>query len=323
VRRRRIVLRVALVLLLVIAIVPYLLPLPPQPNVDPSALAPPGGRFVELDGTRTFLVDEGRTGAPVVLLIHGFGGSTFAWRETIPALARAGYRAVALDLPGFGLSDKTFDRDHSHPAQAAFVTGLMDLLGIERATLVGHSMGGSVAAHLALADPGRVEALVLVDAAIRGPEEAGGVSPTILLHVPPIRRIAQHVARRWATPERTLEILASAYRDPARPTAEVAEGYLAPQQLPDWDLALLAILRDGARNALPRPPDALSESGRPVLVLWGRQDSWIELEAGRALHARIPASEWIIIEDSGHLPFEEQPEDFMHALLRFLARAHQ
>jgi pimeloyl-ACP methyl ester carboxylesterase len=318
--RRRIVLRTALALALVLAVGPYMVPLPAQPDLEPAALAPPKGFFLEADGARTYVIAEGPVDGPAVLLVHGFGGSTFSWRETIPALADAGYRTIALDLPGFGLSSRSFQRDHSHPAQAAFVSAAMEALGIERATIVGHSMGGSVAAHLALDRPERVEALVLVDASVRAPGENDGPSLGVLLHAPPFRRITQHVARRWATPERVTGLLASAYGEPSFATPEVAEGYLAAQRVRDWDLALLAIIRDGRRNALPEPPAALGRADVPILVIWGEEDPWIPLSTGQALHAEIPTSDWAIIANSGHLPFEEQPEDFMLTLLRFLAR---
>jgi pimeloyl-ACP methyl ester carboxylesterase len=108
----------------------------------------------------TFVQESGPTDGPAVVLVHGFGGSTFNWRYTLPALAEAGYRAVALDLMGFGLSDKSFDQDDSHAAQADFVADVMTALDIQRATLVGHSMGGNVIAHFALKYPERVEGLV-------------------------------------------------------------------------------------------------------------------------------------------------------------------
>jgi pimeloyl-ACP methyl ester carboxylesterase len=88
-----------------------------------------------------------------VILLHGFGGSTFSWRLTLPALADAGYSAVALDLRGFGLSDKDGGADHGHAAQARYVAALMDELAIQDAVVVGHSMGGNVAAHLAVHAP--------------------------------------------------------------------------------------------------------------------------------------------------------------------------
>jgi pimeloyl-ACP methyl ester carboxylesterase len=302
----------------VAVVAPYVIPLPASPDEPAEAFARPGGRFVTADGTRTWVQDAGRSDDPAVVLLHGFGGSTFSWRLTLPALAEAGYRAVATDLRGFGLSDKDGRADHGHAAQARFVAAVMDQLAIGDAVVVGHSMGGNVAAHLALDAPGRVRGLVLVDAATGPAAAGGGGGPLagVLLAIPPIQRWARHAVRTVATPEQVTQTLRSAYLEPDRvATPEVIEGYLVPQRLPDWDLALLAIVRDGGGNALD---DRFSAIDVPTLVVWGEQDDWIPLASGEAIHAALSTSELQVIPNSGHLPFEEQPDSFMAARLPFL-----
>jgi pimeloyl-ACP methyl ester carboxylesterase len=292
--------------------------LPASPDEAPEAFARPGGRFVTADGTRTWVQEAGRPDAPAVVLLHGFGGSTFSWRLTLPALADAGYRAVAMDLRGFGLSDKDGRAGHGHAAQARFVAAVMDQLAIGDAVVIGHSMGGNVAAHLALDAPARVRALVLVDAATGPTVAGGGGGPLagVLLAIPPIQRWARHAVRAIATPEQVTQALRSAYLAPDRvATPEVIEGYLVPQRLSDWDVALLAIVRDSASNALD---ERFVGIDAPTLVIWGDQDSWIPLASGEAIHAALPTSELRVIANSGHLPFEEQPDAFMAALLPFL-----
>ncbi len=123
-------------------ILPYIIPLPAQPDQDSLVLAPSNGRFVSVDGVRTFVERAGPAGAPTVLLIHGFGGSTFSWRETLPALAAAGYDAVALDLKGFGLADKRLEEDYSHAAQADFIAQVMTQLDIEQGVMDGRPQHG-------------------------------------------------------------------------------------------------------------------------------------------------------------------------------------
>jgi pimeloyl-ACP methyl ester carboxylesterase len=272
---------------------------------------------VTADGTRTWVQEAGPTDGPAIVFLHGFGGSTFSWRDTLPAVAAAGYRAVALDLRGFGLSDKTLDADYGHPAQARFTLAVMDELGIDRAVIVGHSMGGNVAAHLALDAPDRVRGLVLVDAAT-GPDATGGPGGPIvgaLLELPPAQRLAQHLLRRLATPDRVADILRSAYLDPSAVTAETEAGYLVPQRLPDWDLALIGIIRDGGANAIG---DRFATIVASTLIIWGDRDPWIPLSTGEAIRRALPASEMVVIANSGHLPFEEQPDAFIDALIPFL-----
>jgi pimeloyl-ACP methyl ester carboxylesterase len=171
-----------------------------------------------------------------------------------------------------------------------------------------------------MASPESVTSLVLVDAATGDGRPGGrggplaGAAP-FLLELPPLRRLAQHVIRRVVTPGRLAEILGSAYLDPGTVTPETEAGYLAQIRTPDWDLALLAVVRDGQRSALPRP---LSTLDVPVIVIWGAGDPWIPLASGEAIRDAIPGAALAVIPGAGHLPFEEQPDAFMTSLLPFL-----
>jgi pimeloyl-ACP methyl ester carboxylesterase len=120
-------------------------------------------RWVRVDGQALNIVELGE-GDETVLFIHGVGGAWQNWLENLPAVAAAGYRVVALDLPGFGASPLPAE-PFTIPSLARLVRGLLDQLGIERAALVGNSMGGFVAAETAIAHAARVERLVLVSAA--------------------------------------------------------------------------------------------------------------------------------------------------------------
>src|SRR3990172_12332306 len=128
-------------------------------DLEPESAGAPG-MFVDIDGVRVHYVEAGR-GDPVVL-IHGWNGSTFSYRHTIPELAQ-NHRVVALDLLGFGYSGRPARADYSVTAQVRLVAGLMDRLDIPSAVVAGHSMGGGIAMRLALSHPERVERLVLVD----------------------------------------------------------------------------------------------------------------------------------------------------------------
>lgn len=299
----------------VLVVTPYLVPLPGAAGEPIDELAGPDGRFIELDdGARIHVMEAGDPGDPTVVLVHGFGGSTWSWRDTLPALEAAGYRTVALDLRGFGLSEKTLDGDHSHRGQAEVVGQVMDSLDIGRAVVVGHSMGGDVAVRLAQARPDLVRGLVLVDAATGGPVDGGGGPLGLLMRVPPVERTARILVRsivndRWMT-----DTLASAWADPTLVTADVADGYLLPLQATDWDLALIRIFRDRGANATL---DEIAALEPPVAVVWGRDDAWIPLERGRTL-ADAVRGDLVIIDGAGHLPMEERPEAFESELIRFL-----
>lgn len=305
----------ALVLLAVFALVvlPFLIPLDGLEALSPEALADPDGFFVTLEGETLYAVHTPGDG-PAVLLLHGFGGSTVTWRETMPALAAAGYDVYALDLRGFGLSDKGYAADYSHPAQARRVVAWMDAVGLGRVVLVGHSMGGNVAAHVALSATDRVASLVLVDAALLE-QNAGWTVPRALLDVPFLRRWAQ-IGLRRAAPDYIDDLLRDAAANDRALSPELIADYRRALHTPEWELGLLGILRDTDQN---KPP--VSQLQMPTLIVWGARDTWIPPENGAQLESAIPGAESVELDGAGHLPMHEAPGPFQAALIDFLARS--
>jgi pimeloyl-ACP methyl ester carboxylesterase len=302
-------------LLAAFCVVPYLIPLPGGEPVAAEALAQPGGRFVTIEGTRTFVVEAGPKDGPAVVLVHGFGGSTFSFRKNVGPLGAAGFHAVSIDLRGFGLSDKRWDAEYSHGAQADFLVAAMKELGIPRASFVGHSLGGNIVAHVAERHPEAVEKVVFIAPVVldgRAPGDSAWA-----LRFPPVRRWAQIVVRTRLKPPGTGNFLRTGYGDPSLVTKEVVEGYAAPRWIKDWDLALLGIARDTGKNRLPRP---VSELHVPVLILWGDKDKWVPISRGEALRKKLPRAEWTAVPGAGHLLMEEKPEEVNARLVEFLRR---
>ncbi len=158
------------VLLLLLLVGPFLVPVPPlKGTVPPEQLADPDSRFIEVNGLTVHYKMAGE-GEPAFFLLHGFGASTFSWREVMGPLAEMG-TVVTFDRPAFGLTERPTPGEwegqspYAPEAQADLTVGLMDALGVERAVLVGNSAGGTVALLTALTYPERVVGLVLVDAA--------------------------------------------------------------------------------------------------------------------------------------------------------------
>src|SRR5712691_13476263 len=120
--------------------------------------------FTSVNGARIHYQEAGDEKAPPILLIHGFISSTLIWNEVFLPLAHAGFRVIAPDLPGYGYSEKPRDGEYTIESQAQAVLGLMDQLGIEKATIVGASYGAAIAATIALDHPEHVERLVLIGA---------------------------------------------------------------------------------------------------------------------------------------------------------------
>ena len=312
--------------LLVLALIPFLLDVPAGANASAESLlatgAAPNARVVTVEGRRTVIAEAGSAADPALVLIHGFGGSTFGWRHVMEPLAASGWHVVALDLPGFGLAEKGWGQAYDHRSQAAFVLSVMDQLNISDAMIAGHSMGGNVVSWVAALAPERVRGLALIDAAIVPPTATSSSAAGRALSLPPLRRATRILIRSAFTEATFGELLGSAFAVKSAATPETIRGYAAASRLPEWDAALLGVLRDGSKNALTQPiAEIVSRAGAPIptLILWGADDSWVPLSAGESLRDALPAATYVVLPGLGHVPFEEAPEAFTRAMQEWLA----
>lgn len=298
---------------IVLAVLPFLLPLPPD-GADPATLADPEGRFVEVEGFEIYMLESGSVDAPVVIFLHGLFGSTFSWRENLEAVADAGYRAIALDRPGAGLSDKRESLNYSHPTQADVVAALMDDMAIDEAVIVGHSAGGNVLAQFAARHPERARALVIVDGAIL----AGGPPPFVgsIVALPSVWRWGRIGLNAFLTRDRLEQSLNDFQGDPSFLTEADYDGYWRAFEADGWDVGLLATTRDGGPNRVTE--DQIRAFDMPTLILWGGIDTVTPLADGEQLDELIPNSELIVYSGVGHQPMEEAPEVFNEDLISFL-----
>jgi pimeloyl-ACP methyl ester carboxylesterase len=252
----------------------------------------------------------------VLLLIHGMGGTFENWSEVIEPLAR-NHTVIAPDLPGHGASAPG-GGDYSIGALAASLRDLLVTLGHDRATLVGHSLGGGIAMQMGYQFPEMVERLVLVSSGGLGPE----VSPVLRAAALPgadvfISATAGLGQRVGGPVGRGLSAIG------LRPNADVAEvlrGYASLTD-PDRRAAFLATLRSviGTRGQRVDATDRLYLAELlPVLIVWGARDSIIPVHHGEDAHRAIPGSRLEIFEDVGHLPQVEAPGRFIAVLESFL-----
>lgn len=268
-----------------------------------SAGAP--GSFVDVDGARLHYVEAG-TGEPVVL-IHGLGASTFTFRHTIPELAQR-YRVVAIDLRGFGYSDRS-EADYSLETQADLVARAMERLGIARAVVAGHSMGGAVAQRLALRHPARVERLVLVDSATDHEWGNGRRRARLMRPFAPMLSAAAYgrrVRRR---------IMRAEVHDPAFVTDDIVEEFTRSRKVKGSARVMTQLL---TADRFRDEPVAVERIQQPTLVLWGEHDRLTKTAHGEELARRLPNARLVWVPGAGHLPLEEQPEFSNRALLSFL-----
>jgi pimeloyl-ACP methyl ester carboxylesterase len=264
-------------------------------------------RYLTVDRTRIRYVDTGR--GPAVVLIHGLALSMYSWRHTILPIAQAGFRVIAFDNRGFGFSDKP-SSGYTNEAYVRLLYGLLDSLGVREAFLVGHSMGGAIAAQAALDRPDRVRGLVLVDAA------GLGVRWPFMLrvaHWPIVGALFDHLRGRAAT----AGILKTLYAVPSRLTVEDVDQYYAPLAEPGFGRGLRGVLREFSFDQLR---GRLGQLATPTLVMWGTRDRLIPVSVGESMATDLPRAVLLRFPDAGHALPEEAPEAFNRALVGFLLR---
>jgi len=267
-----------------------------------SSLVP---QYVTVDGSRLRVLDVGH--GPAVVLIHGLAASMYSWRYAITPLAQAGYRVIAYDNRGFGFSDMPA-QGYSNADYVGLLFGLLDSLHVSDAVLVGHSMGGAIAADAALARPDRVHGLVLVDAA------GLGVRWPFMLRVarwPIVGPVFDHLRGRAATGR----ILRAIYGDGSRVTEQDIDQYYAPIALPDFGRSLRGVLREFSFDDLA---GRLGSIQTPTLVMWGTRDQVIPQTIGVVLAAQLPHAALARFQTAGHALPEEAHEAFNRVLVGYL-----
>src|SRR5256886_6384565 len=282
-------------------------------------------RTITVEGLRTrVLIEEGRgeVREPIVL-IHGVGGWAENWRPVMADLASTGRQVLALDLPGFGQSERPQRVRYFGPDEAfypRFVIAAMDVLGIERAHIVGNSMGGAVAYMTAVTAPARTRSLVLV--------APGGLGRDVAFFLRACSLPGFGLVAGLPRPRRAArEGLRTCFYDAARISPELyaeAERY-GNSSFPEFVRALSAGV--GIRGVRRSLRDAwvarASLFTGPALVVWGREDFVLPLRHLTDVHATLPQAQIALIDPSGPIPPAERPEEFLAATLPFLEKAEQ
>jgi pimeloyl-ACP methyl ester carboxylesterase len=263
-----------------------------------------------LNGARVNYVEMGE--GPPVILIHGLSGCWQNWLENIPQLARK-HHVVALDLAGFGESELP-NEEISIRGYGRFVDAFLGSIGIERAALVGNSMGGFIAAETAISHPSRIDKLVLVSAAGLarvGNRQLYAVERAARLFHPLTAAFLarrEHLVRR---PGLRRRMLYGVVRYPERIAPELAYEVASGAGKPGFLDALDAIMDYDFRDRLP-------EVSAPTLIVWGRDDRIVPVDGADEYERLIPNARKVIFEDTGHVPMLERPARFNQLLEEFL-----
>ncbi len=269
-------------------------------------------RFTEVDGATVHYQEFGDAPAPTLILIHGYTASTYVWHTVAPRFADEGFHVIAVDLLGFGFSEKPGWFDYSIASQARMIVRLMNRLGIGRATLVGSSYGGAVASTIALDYAERVEKLVLVSAVCNDEVLSHpilklvaipGVGEIIAPFLIDSKRLLKRRMKGTMAPENHHLITKKRIESVHRPinAADAHRSFLATAR--NWDAC--------------RIQDDAQYIGQPTLIIWGEKDTVIPIENGERLYNSILNSRFVVFKECGHHPQEEKSDLFVDLITEF------
>lgn len=270
--------------------------------------------FHELrSGLRVRVVETGDPGSAPVLFVPGWGCSVYTFRHNMPAFAAAGFRVLAVDLKGHGLSDKPIDADdYTIDSLVSHLGDILDVLQLNRPSLVGHSMGASLVYHFASRFPQRIRAL-------------GLLSPVGLCGVPPMAlyraltpRFILPLVRRFR-PRLPVKIaLWRVYGRRGTFTEEDVGQYWAPIRLPNGTVALRELLHSYDWHA--SRARRLAPIAAAAIAVWGSRDHLMPKGEIELLRRLIPGIELHEIEGAGHVVPEETPDEVNPLLISFFRR---
>ena len=254
----------------------------------------------------------GHGGAPV-LLVHGFGTSSFLWRCVAPQIALANRTAYAIDLFGFGESDRPFDADFGIAAQSEYLDRALTALRLSTATVVGLDLGGLIAMRLAATRPDRVERLVLINPIAFDQVPAGDVEElqrnTALMAI----RISRGIL--GAAPL-VREYLEKAVADKAKMPDRLVARYLAPYVGKEGLEHLLTLARSIDDEDMEDVD--LRSIAQPALIVWGEQDAWLGPKFADRLANTLPDNRLVRVPNAGRLVPEEAPDTLANLILAFI-----
>jgi len=252
-----------------------------------------------------------------VLLIHGFCGSTFCWRNNYDTLVKAQYQVYAIDLPGFGYSERSVEINQSQSNRAQIIWKLLDTIDqgdTVRWNIVGHSMGGGTAEAVALTRPEKIRSLVLVSGMVFIKNDNVEKTVVGLVNHPLYKKILlSYTEKNYLSFNKFRRELKGAYG--FFPDSATVNGYLEPLLIDGTAETVVNLL---ANSDEIRPLNAIGLKSLPVLLIWGKKDRTIRLATGKKLKRAVPSVELTVIPDAYHMPMETHPDVFNRILVGFL-----
>jgi pimeloyl-ACP methyl ester carboxylesterase len=278
----------------------------PLAELEAAYLADPAD-LVTVSGATLHVRDTGPHDAPIVILLHGFGASLHTW-EPWAADLDDDFRVIRFDLPGAGLSPPDPTGDYSDDRVIALLLALMDQRGLDRAALIGNSVGGRIAWTLAARHSERVTRLVLISPdGFASPGFEYGKAP----QVPAIMGLMRYTLPRGMLRDN----IAVGYANPAALSDDTVTRYRDLMLAPGARQALLDRME---QTVLTDPVPLLNRITAPVLLVWGQQDAMIPFANARDYQGALADVRLVSFPDLGHLPHEEAPARSLPPVRAFL-----
>ena len=260
----------------------------------------PKDHYVKIGQSRYHYTEYPATGKDI-LFIHGFASSTYTWEKVAPVLNKLGYHVWALDMKGFGWSDKPKDTSYDILTLTEEVYQWMEAFGLDDVVLVGNSLGGGITTLMALLHPEKVGRVVLIDAAAYNTK-----FPFImkLASFPLSAEITKLFFSHWVVRQTLSEV----YHHKAWITKDQVDAYYDRLQTDNALNAQIAIVRALEFSKFEKYTNRIPEIQSKTLIIWGAHDRWIPLSSAYRLKAELRNANLVIIPECGHIPQEEYPD---------------
>ncbi len=267
--------------------------------------------FVDVMQMQVHYRDEGNKNDSLPLvLIHGTGASLHTWEESVKLLTDS-FRVITLDLPAYGLTGPNPKRIYSQAFYVQFIDEFLKSIHVNKCIIGGNSLGGAIAWNYTYEHPTKVEKLILIDAAGYPMISESKPIAFTLAQIPVLKHMLNYITPRFLAKKSVMNV----YDDPTKVTEKVVDRY--------FDL----FLREGNRQAFvdrmnfSTYPDHLTRIRSiktPTLIIWGENDKLIPIENAQKFHADLPNDTLVVLEKTGHVPMEENPNRTVDAIRLFL-----
>jgi pimeloyl-ACP methyl ester carboxylesterase len=271
---------------------------------------------IQLCGYEVNYIERNPQGERLLVLLHGFGASTYSWRTVIDQLGEHDH-VIAYDRPGFGETERPLAWSGVNPyslqGQVLLLSAVIGRFAAGRdVVLVGHSAGGQLAAHVVIHNPGKITGLILESPAIftPGPPHLA----TLMLRLPFLQKLGPRLVNGFARVGN--KILFDSFYDKTKLTEQVIRGYERPMDIAGWQRGFWEFLKADKRTDVAK---RLGEIDIPTFVVTGVHDQIVDVEDSMKVAERIAGHRIYLVPEAGHLAHEEQPEDFLRVVIKWLA----